>query len=258
MSGNRALRRALETKDIDRITEELPLLTDETIGFTGEMAMEWLQQRNHHNRPLNWKSVYEYRDAIRSGKFKLIPQGVILDKDGNILNGQNRLMAVSLAGSAKPVYLRVTRGCPREFAELIDRGRPQSARDLASRKTDKKHSPTEASIARAVCALNGELSPSADTIAAAIVANAERFQAILTRTSGTKKTKAVLMILAAICVEARSTEQISEMAPHTQKLADKLETLLLPETAQRCWGKGAAFSLALQQARMLAGGLKSR
>jgi hypothetical protein len=242
----KALRRALETSDVIRVGSNIPLLVDTTELVSPAMAQEMLK-RNRSNRPVNWKKVEEYSTIMRRGGWELHSQGIIFDADGNLLTGQTRLWAVVYSGVN--VYLRISKGNSAKSAKLIDRGRPQSARDLASRETDKKHSPVEASIARGLCALHGNLQPSLDDLAAVIANNTDIAAAILRETAGTKKTKAILMVLAAICSVSSSTQEAMSLAKTTPAFADNLERALKPQTAALCWGKGAAFGLALKHAR---------
>jgi len=248
MSGNKAMRRALETSDAVRIGANLPLITDSTELITPDIANEYLKH-NHHNRPINWRKAEEYAKIMRAGKWELHAQGIILDEKGDILTGQTRLWAVVMADVS--VYMRVSRGNPRRIATLIDRGRPQSSRDLATRNTERKHSPLENSIARAMCALEGTLRPSVDELAMMIIANAKKAEVVIAETKGKKKSKAMLMVLAAICAIARNDSEVRQMTIHLEELGDKLEHALIPQSAEKCWGKGAAFSLAMDHARTL-------
>jgi hypothetical protein len=242
----KALRRALETKDALRVNANVPLIVDTTELITPAIAEEILV-RNKSNRPINWKQVEAYAAVMKAGEWRLHAQGIVIGSDGNLLTGQQRLWAVALSGCS--VYMRVSRGNPVDAGRFLDRGRPQSARDLASRETEKKHSPTEASIARGVCILTGNRKPSTDQLAEVIAKNSKLVSALLAETAGTKKTKAVVMILAAICEVAKTTEEACGLASRSEKLADRLDLALLPESAAGCWGKGAAFGLAMEQAR---------
>ena len=250
MSGNKAMRRAAMTKDAIRISGDVPLITDTTELITPELAQEMLK-RNKANRPINWRKVKEYADLMAAGKWQLTAQGIVLDGDGNILTGQKRLWGVIYSGAS--VYMRVSRGNPSDTASLLDRGTPQSARDLASRRTEKKHSPTEASIARAVCALRGNLKPRTDDLAEVITSNSDMAAELLYETAGTRKTKPVIMILAAIC-EARPNGQLRKLCNRVESMSQMLEKALAPETAERCWGKGAAFAIAMENARKIVSG----
>lgn len=241
----KALRRALETKDITRVGASIPLIEDCTEFITPEIAQEMLT-RNRNNRPVNWNKVEEYSKIMAKGEWKLHAQGIILDGNGNIITGQTRLWAVVYSG--RGVYFRVSRGTPKDTANLIDRGRPQSARDLATRQTEKKHSPTEASMARCIAVLRGVSKPTIDQIAAILVEKQGYIATALKESAGTKKTKSVIMVLAAMC-EAESDRSIQDLSKRASYYAEKLEDRLKPHSAEECWNKGTAFGMALEQAR---------
>jgi hypothetical protein len=248
MLMGKALRRALATADAVRITGDVPLIVDTTELVTPDKAQDMLH-RNKHNRPINWKTVEEYAVKMAKNEWPLHAQGIILDGDGNILTGQKRLWAVVYSGVS--VHMRISRGTPASAARLLDRGAPQTARDLATRNTERKHSPLEASLARGLLVLQGTLQPSRDQLADMIVANADRSTLVLAETKGTKKSKAVLMILAALCAPAVLPKHIHILAGQTEILADRLEASLQPQGAARCWGRGAAFGLAMENARKI-------
>jgi hypothetical protein len=244
----RALRRALATSDAHRISGDVPLIVSTTELITPELAYEMLL-KNQSNRPINWKKVEEYAAIMAKGEWALHGQGIVLDTDGNILTGQKRLWAVIYSHTS--VYMQISRGNPRSVARLLDRGTPQSARDLAARGTGKKHSPTEASIARGVLASLGEMRPSVDRLATTIESNANLVAMLLGRTSGMKKSRAVLMILSAICAEAPVAAVLVELTKQIGPMAEDLELALHPHTATECWGRGTAFGLALEHARRI-------
>ncbi len=242
----KALKRAMVCNDNIRLDGNVPLIVDKTELITPQTAHEMLQH-NKRNRPINWKKVEEYAELMSSGKWKLHPQGIILDKTGNILTGQKRLWAVIYSDMS--VYMRVSRGCLPDAARMIDRGTPQTARDLATRETERKHSQIEASLAKGISILNGDKVASPDKIADIIINRAKSLELIVKETKGTKKTKSVLMILSAVCFKTNDPETIKNMAARTVLLAGKLEENLLPSQADKCWGRGVAFVLAMEQAK---------
>jgi hypothetical protein len=242
----RALRRALMTTDVIRINSDIPAITDTTELISPEDAKQMLK-RNARNRPVNWNKVEEFAAIMRRGDWKLHPQGIILDPEANILTGQTRLWAIVHAGVA--IYMRVSRGSPADTAFVIDRGRPQSARDLSTRKTERKHSPTEASIVRCICVLRGQPKPSVDEIAHVIVEKDAILREVLKQCAGTKKDKALLMILGAIAETCDTVEAASSLASKSRVLADCLEQSLLPYSVQSCWGRGVSFGMAMRKAQ---------
>jgi hypothetical protein len=239
----KALRRALETTDALRVNAAVPLIVTTTELITPEIAKDMLR-RNAKNRPVNWHKVEEYAAVMHAGRWQLHDQGIMLDVDNNILTGQKRLWAVIKAGIN--VYMRVSRGNPADTAHVIDRGVPQSSRDLAARETGRAHSPVEASIGRAMLVLRGELKPSPDAIATVLRDQASALATVLALTRGSRKSRELLMILAALLVERSDMRQYMASVPI---LVDQLTAALAPRTAAECWGRGAAFSLAMEQAR---------
>jgi len=240
----RALRRALAIEPL-RVNATVPLITDTTELVTPAVAMEMLK-KNKQNRPINWKKVEEYADVMRDGLWELHAQGIVLDVDDNVLTGQKRLWAIVYSDTS--VYMRVSRGNPKSSARLLDRGDPQSARDLAARETGRKHRPIEASVARGVLGLLGNFRPSKDLLADTICANEQIVDAMLRELIGTKKTKSLLMVMAAICFRETKPEAAASAALHAEGLAEQLSRALLPSTDAQCWGRGAAFGLALGKA----------
>lgn len=242
MIKGRALRRALASSDAHRIVhQDLPLIVDKTEIITPDVAYEMLL-KNKNNRPINWKKVEEYAAVMAQGKWELHAQGIVLDTDGNILTGQKRLWAVIY--SSQEVAMRVSRGNPPGVARLLDRHDPQSARDLATRESGRKHAPTEASLARGILSLKNDFRPSTDTLAKTIEDFSVVFETVLSETKGIKKTKPVLMILAALCSFKKPSE-IRAAAGHVEIMAQHLVRALLPQSVDRCWGRGAAFGLAM-------------
>ena len=246
MSGNKALRRAFKVSDGIRISGNVPLITDTTELITPQIAQDMLKH-NTNNRPINWRKVEEYADIMAKGRWKLHSQGIVFDENGVLLTGQKRLWAVIY--SETNVYMRVSRGCPADTVRMLDRGEPQSARDLAARETERKHSPTETSIARGISVLRGVNKPSRDILADILVEKAEILKIVQDETKGTKKTKPILMILAAICKEHNDIDKIRDLAHKVEGIAQKLEQSLHPSTADKCWGKGVAFVLAMESAK---------
>jgi hypothetical protein len=245
----RALRRAIATNDVSRIGPNVPLITDTTELITPDLAYELLQ-RNKNNRPVNWKQVEEYASVMKRGEWQLHAQGIVLDSEGNILTGQTRLWAVIYADAS--IYMRVSKGTPAKAALVMDRGRPQSSRDLASRSTGRKHSPVEVSIGRAILALDGKLKPSTDDLAHVIESNCSKVVEILEAAKGSKKTRALLMVMAVVCVQ--DLHVFKSNLARLQCFENELQSRLLPMSAEKCWGRGAAFRLAMETARKIVEG----
>lgn len=93
---------------------------------TPELAAQWLV-KNKQNRNPKSQRIVVYANAMREGRWRLTHQGIAFDKDGNLLDGQNRLMAVVESGVTVPML--VTSGMSREDMPTIDMGAIRSAGD---------------------------------------------------------------------------------------------------------------------------------
>jgi len=243
----KSLRRAMETKDAVRlINKALPLISDATELITAEIAKKMLN-KNKGNRAVNWRKVREFQKCMERGEWKFHAQGIILDGKGNILTGQKRLWAIVYSGC--PQYMRVSKGSPADTANLIDRGVSQTARDLGSRLTGRRHSPQEQMICRGILAIRGCLKPNQDELSACLLEKNNILEAAIKKSYGTKKTKSKYMILAAICSQHdQETEEAVLGFGMLGELAGKLEAELSPIKSDACWNKGAAFMLAMEKA----------
>lgn len=241
----RAIERAAKTKDADRLcSEKLPLFTDTTEYVTPEIAEIWLKE-NRNNRTINWNQVEKIKQQMIDGEWKLHAQGIIFDNAGNLLTGQKRLWAVVLSGI--PQYFRVSRGSPPDTADLIDRGISQTSRDLASRRTHRKHSPIEEKIAKEILAIRKVNKPTLDEIANIIKSYTDEFQVAIKATRGTKKTRGVLMMMAAICY-CNDNELHTDSFAMVPELAKELESVAHPILLQDCWRRPAAHFMVMDKA----------
>ena len=124
-------------------------------------------------------------------------------------------------------------------------------RSLSTRRTERRHGPTEASIARCVCVLRGKLKPTTDDIAEVIVMKNPILKAIGETSIGGKKTKSMIMVFGAICNACSDGEAAVRLTKNSPSLSSELEMELLPYEASMCWGKGASFGMALDRARVI-------
>jgi len=86
-----------------------------------------LLEANAGNRRLDKSTVERYADAMRRGEWKLSHQGVAIDRDGNLLDGQHRLAAIVRSGVT--VRMAVARQVDREAFSVLDTGKRRSAGD---------------------------------------------------------------------------------------------------------------------------------
>jgi hypothetical protein len=94
--------------------------------ITPERATELLGTTEHNRSVMqNWVTTLS-RDMV-AGRWQLTPQGIILDEDGRLLDGQHRLSAVVRA--KVPVEFWVTEGSPSEVFRYLDSGRSRTMYD---------------------------------------------------------------------------------------------------------------------------------
>ncbi|WP_182050512.1 hypothetical protein [Changpingibacter yushuensis] len=109
----------------------LDLITDE-FGFqmcmmTPEVADVWLREFNNHNRPLSAPVVKTLASTIENGEWKLTHQGIAIDKDINLIDGQHRLAAIVSSDTTIPIM--ITWGVDPDVFDVIDTGRRRSGTD---------------------------------------------------------------------------------------------------------------------------------
>lgn len=83
--------------------------------ITPEIAKEYLDQHNKMNprKKINRPVVNSYAMDMKAGKWHLNGEPIVIDANGDIKNGQHRLLAVVAAGV--PVYFYVVRGIDPEI-----------------------------------------------------------------------------------------------------------------------------------------------
>lgn len=91
--------------------------TQQTL-VTPEMASQLLLQ-NTGNRTVRANVVSRYSDDMKNGSWGLSHQGIAVDVNGNLIDGQHRLLAVVKSGAAVPML--VTTGLQPEIFEVIDK-----------------------------------------------------------------------------------------------------------------------------------------
>lgn len=95
------------------------------VKVTPELAKKWLT-KNLVNRPVQPSTVINYSSQMRAGSWDLTHQGIAFGKNGALIDGQNRLMAI--IDSGRSVKMLVTHGLPYEtpLNVNIDRGLTRS------------------------------------------------------------------------------------------------------------------------------------
>jgi hypothetical protein len=101
----------------------------ETLYIDPEQAAFFLSKNTHKNRTVNSAWVNTLASMMTRGAFQLSPQGIAIDVDGNLIDGQHRLLAIIESGIAVP--MRVTFNCEPNTFETLDVGKKRSVRDVA-------------------------------------------------------------------------------------------------------------------------------
>jgi len=102
-----------------------PILSLEEI--TPARAESFLK-KNKNNRPVKASNVLKLKNDLQQGHFKLTHQGIAFDWDGNLLDGQHRLMAIVESGVTASMY--VTYNCDPSIFKVIDSGSARNTNDV--------------------------------------------------------------------------------------------------------------------------------
>lgn len=108
----------------------------ETVKCTPAMA-EFLLTKNRNNRPLSQARVQDYLNVIKDGRWKRSSQGISVNTEGYLNNGQHRLTAICLAGQTVPLY--VTFGEEPDVFDVLDTGKIRGNADVVGIKGYKNY-----------------------------------------------------------------------------------------------------------------------
>jgi hypothetical protein len=95
--------------------------------ITPAKAVEMLQA-NTSNRPVSKRVVQTFAEAMRRGEWKVTHQGVAIDTNGALVDGQHRLAAVVEADMA--VEMTVFTEVPADTFDVLDTGKRRNAADV--------------------------------------------------------------------------------------------------------------------------------
>lgn len=134
--------------------------------ITPQWAKTILETRNPRNRPISEAHVEKLARDISIGAFQPTHQGIAFYSNGDLADGQHRLMAV--VKSAKAVQMMVTSGLPETFGtngskmstfELIDNGRARGVGQMLQMAGYKNGNKIAAAIRAMVTAAAGQSRP---------------------------------------------------------------------------------------------------
>lgn len=135
-------------------------ITVEQAFLTPELAAQLLTT-NVGNRPLKRGAIARYADDMINGRWQNTGEPIKIDKNGTLLDGQNRCLAVQLASElkGKPVSIPVliVRGLEAESQDAMDTGKPRTVSDQLARREVANYARTAAAIRLIVQYNNGAL-----------------------------------------------------------------------------------------------------
>jgi hypothetical protein len=112
------------------------------------MTPEWakeLLQKNNQNRMPKVALIVKLRGDIRRGKWHLTHQPIAVDKNGCLIDGQHRLIAISLEGISVPLMLATD--CDNDSMIAVDTGNSRTVGDVL-KISGMKNASLKASIAK--------------------------------------------------------------------------------------------------------------
>ena len=100
----------------------------EVVLMTPEWARKILTQKNNMNRKIRKSKLMMYIRSIEAGEWKVTNQGIGIDSEGNLLDGQHRLAAIVKANKAVEILLGTD--CDPDTFGVIDIGATRTAGDM--------------------------------------------------------------------------------------------------------------------------------
>lgn len=106
-------------------------ITHAIVMVTPEMAERWLLA-NTHNRKVRQQTVARYRADMEAGLWTMAADPIRFDRDGVLLDGQHRLIALSELPEVVTVPFLIVRGLPPESQSVMDQGAKRTPGDQLS------------------------------------------------------------------------------------------------------------------------------
>ena len=104
-------------------------VTFEIVALTPKLASTFLETNVSYQRHLSRTRVEGYAREILQGRFLLTGQGILINRNGEMIDGQHRCAAVLMAKKAIPQIV-LTRGIDKTGFAYIDTGKQRSASDV--------------------------------------------------------------------------------------------------------------------------------
>lgn len=124
-------------------------VTYESIEMTPELADEWIEKYNVHNRKSRDYHVRRIQRAIERGRYlEGGENGVTFDWDGNIAGGQHTLLAVRAAG--RTVRMRLTKNVDPAVRDVLNDGLKEHLADRLTANNVRNSKTAEAVLRKAL------------------------------------------------------------------------------------------------------------
>jgi hypothetical protein len=117
------------------------------IELTPQRA-EQLLERNTHNRTVQTATVDKYARDMRNGDWQINGEAIKISADGQVLDGQHRLMAILEADI--PITTLLITGLPAQTQETMDQGRGRTFGDMLKLRGETNATNLAAAV-RIVC-----------------------------------------------------------------------------------------------------------
>lgn len=102
----------------------------EDIEVTPDMAKDWLENHNPTNRKISPSNVNGYARDMMNGAWEFTADPIQFDENGDLLNGQHRLLAVIESGCT--ILFHVVSNLPTQARKYMDTGRKRTVGDILS------------------------------------------------------------------------------------------------------------------------------
>lgn len=127
-----------------------PTVSCSVVEITPAQAQRWLDGQ-HHNRPLRDRIVELYLHDMKIGNWEITGQGISLDADGHLVDGQHRLTAIVRLGH--PVWMVVTKGVTHNAAVRACDSGPMRTGGQRLAMQGEKNGSLKSAICRAIFVL---------------------------------------------------------------------------------------------------------
>lgn len=114
------------------------------VTITPKLAQSLIEHRNNSNRDVTLARVEQYAEDIRRGAWIVNGEAIKISRDGEVLDGQHRLLAVLQAEA--PITSVLITGLPPEAQESMDQGRPRTFADVLKLRGEKDYNVLAATV----------------------------------------------------------------------------------------------------------------